>query len=75
MVGNNKANALWRVPRRFEHANRCLAKFQLESLTHGHVRKRRSCLRSHVNLRARTRGQFLMSGDKIGMQVRIQRCV
>ena len=68
-ISKYEANALWRVSRRLQRANQHRSHFHFETVGQRHMRKSRVGLRSNVDLCAGTRREFLVSGNKVSVQV------
>src|SRR5215469_9010937 len=71
-IGYQQTNALWRVAGRGQHFDLQLAHTQRVAVVHINVRERRSRVTRQINLSARTRRQFAVSGDEVGVQVRFK---
>src|SRR6185369_1130326 len=69
ITSDHQANALQRMPWGFENLDASPAEGQLEAILNGDVRKCDPGLRPEINPGSSARGEFLVPGDKIGMQV------
>ena len=67
-----QANALRCVTRRLQNSNAGSADLQLEAIPHINVRELCPCGGSDVNRRAGAGGEFLVSGDKVGVKVGLE---
>src|SRR5213080_509660 len=67
-----QANALRCVTRRLQNSNAGFADLQLEAILHIDVRELCPCGGSDVNRRAGASGEFLVSGDKVGVKVGLE---
>ena len=68
-IGDQDADALQGVARRFEKAQTAAAEADLVALRHRNVRELRAGPRAHVDLGAGAGGQLAVPGNEIGMQV------
>ena len=69
-VGHQDADALYRVARCFQYPQHAPAEPDLVAFADSHMRKRGAGPRAHVDLRARSRRQFVVPGNEVGVQVR-----
>src|SRR5258705_12839966 len=69
LVSDYQADAFRSVAGSLEHANRCLAKLQLEAIADWHMLELGSGLRAHVDLCAGACRELLVPRDEIGMKM------
>ena len=69
IIGDHQADALQSMAWSFENLDSALPKRKFEAVVNGHVRERCAGLSAEINFGPGAGGEFLVSGDKIGMQV------
>src|SRR5581483_8731033 len=71
-IVHGKAHALWSMPGRFQDTDAALAEADFIAITQWDVGKLCACLNADVDAGTGTRGELLVSGDEVGVQVRLE---